>query len=189
MKLFAVVLCVLALVLVCPAQTATGATSTTATGAATAAAAPSSWFVGSGVEFNPYSSTFATPAYEPFVHVGACWTSFCEITTMEFGASSATVRQDVGYKLKASSDGSSMLIAVAGGSLTTTTVANTPIPTSINLGGVGGGFSVKFDPGLVPFLKAIKGKGVSILGEVRVNAISSQGVQPQLAVALNYRFR
>jgi hypothetical protein len=36
-----------------------------------------------------------------------------------------------------------MLIAIAGGSLTTTTAANSVIPTSINLGGVNGGFAVK----------------------------------------------
>jgi hypothetical protein len=80
---------------------------------------------------------------------------------MEFGATSATVRQE----------------------------ANSVIPTSINLGGVGGGFAVKVDPGLLPFLKSIKGKGVSLLGEVRIAAVSSQGVQPQIAFSLNYRFK
>jgi len=168
---------------------ATSTTGSTATGAAATAAAPSSWFIGSGVEINPYSTTYGTPEYEPFVHVGGCWTSFCEITTMEFGATSATVRQDLGYKMKASADGSAMLIAIAGGSLTTTTAANSVIPTTINLGGVGGGFAVKVDPGVIPFLKAIKGKGVSVLGEVRIAAVSSQGVQPQLAFSLNYRFK
>jgi hypothetical protein len=67
--------------------------------------------------------------------------------------------------------------------------ANSVIPTSINLGGVGGGFAVKVDPGLLPFLKSIKGKGVSVLGEVRIAAVSSQGVQPQIAFSLNYRFK
>jgi len=50
-------------------------------------------------------------------------------------------------------------------------------------------FSVKVDPGLLPFLKTIKGKGVSVLGEVRIAAVSSQGVQPQIAFSLNYRFK
>jgi len=108
---------------------------------------------------------------------------------MEFGATSATVRQDVGYKMKTSADGSAMLIAIAGGSLTTITAANSVIPTSINLGGVGGGVAVKVDPGLLPFLKTIKGKGVSVLSEVRIAAVSSQGVQPQIAFSLNYRFK
>jgi hypothetical protein len=108
---------------------------------------------------------------------------------MEFGATSATVRQDLGYKMKTAADGSAMLIAIAGGSLTTITAANSVIPTSINLGGVGGGFAVKVDPGLLPFLKTIKGKGVSVLGEVRIAAVSSQGVQPQIAFSLNYRFK
>jgi len=172
-----------------PAPASDTTTGSTAANAATTAAAPSSWFVGSGIEVNTYSSNYATPAYEPFVHVGGCWTSFCEITTMEFGAMSATVRQDVGYKMKASADGSAMLIAIAGGQLTTTTAANTVLPTSINLGGVGGGFAIKVDPGVLPFLKSIKGKGVSLLAEVRINAVSSQGVQPQLAFSLNYRFK
>ena len=171
------------------AGASTPTTGSTATNVAATAAAPSSWFVGSGVELNPYSKTYSTPAYEPFVHVGGCWTSFCEITTMEFGATSATVRQDLGYKMKTSADGSAMLIAIAGGSLTTITAANSVIPTSINLGGVGGGFAVKVDPGLLPFLKTIKGKGVSVLGEVRIAAVSSQGVQPQIAFSLNYRFK
>jgi len=174
-------------------STTTGAstptTGSTATDLPATAAAPSSWFVGSGVGLNPYSKIYGTPAYEPFVHVGGCWTSFCEITTMEFGATSATVRQDLGYKMKTSADGSAMLIAIAGGSLTTITAANSVIPTSINLGGVGGGFAVKVDPGLLPFLKTIKGKGVSVLGEVRIAAVSSQGVQPQIAFSLNYRFK
>jgi hypothetical protein len=42
---------------------------------------------------------------------------------------------------------------------------------------------------LLPFLKAIKGKGVSVLGELRIAAVSSQGVQPQIAFSLNYRFK
>ena len=154
--------------------TTTGAstptTGSTATNAASTAAAPSSWFIGSGVELNPYSTTYGTPAYEPFVHVGGCWTSFCEITTMEFGATSATVRQDVGYKMKTSADGSAMLIAIAGGSLTTITAANSVIPTSINLGGVGGGFAVKVDPGLLPVLKTIKGKGVACWGNANCHS-------------------
>jgi hypothetical protein len=36
-----------------------------------------------------------------------------------------------------------MLNAIAGGSLTTVIAANSVIPTSISLGGVGGGFAVK----------------------------------------------
>jgi hypothetical protein len=171
--------------------TTTGGATTggTAVNGAATVATPSTWFVGSGIELNPYSKVYSTPAYEPFVHVGGCWTSLCEITTMEFGATSATVRQDMGYKMKASADGSSMLIAIAGGSLTTTTAANSVIPASINLGGVGGGFAVKVDPGMLPLLKTIKGKGVSVLGEVRIAAVSSQGVQPQIAFSLNYRFK
>jgi hypothetical protein len=38
-------------------------------------------------------------------------------------------------------------------------------------------------------LKTIKGKGVSVLSEVRIAAVSSQGVQPQIAFSLNYRFK
>jgi hypothetical protein len=45
------------------------------------------------------------------------------------------------------------------------------------------------DLSVIPFLKSIKGKGVSVPGEVRIAALSSQGVQPQLAFPLNYRFK
>jgi hypothetical protein len=64
-------------------STTTGAstltTGSTGTNAAATEAEPSSWFVGSGVELNPYSKTYGTPAYQPFVHVGGCWTSFREL--------------------------------------------------------------------------------------------------------------
>lgn len=154
--------------------------------------APNIWFVGTGVEYNPYynSPTYPnTAAYLPAVHVGGCWTSFCEISTLEFASGTATVRQDVGYKMKSSADGSVMLIAIAGGGLTTTTAANTVIPTTITLGSIGGGFAVKVDPGVLPFLKSIKGKGVSVLGEVRAAEVSSLGVAPQVSLWIDYRFK
>ena len=172
--------------------TAPANTGTTAASGAATAATPSSWFVGTGIEFNPYSSSpaFASmPAYLPAVHIGGCWTTFCEISTLEFSPSAATVRQDVGYKMKASADGSAMLIAIAGGALTTTTATNSIVPTTITLGSVGGGFAVKVDPGLLPFLKAIKGKGVSVLGEVRIAEVSSAGVAPQASLWIDYRFK
>jgi hypothetical protein len=167
-------------------------TATTTTSAAATASAPSSWFVGTGMEFNPYYSSpaFASmPAYLPAVHIGGCWTSFCEISTLEFSPSAATVRQDVGYKMKSAADGSVMLIAIAGGAVTTTTATNTVIPTTITLGSVGGGFAVKVDPGVIPFLKSIKGKGVSVLAEVRIAEVSSAGVAPQASLWIDYRFK
>jgi hypothetical protein len=161
----------------------TGITGTVVAGVQSTAATPTGWFVGTGVEANTYSSTYGTALYEPFVHVGACFASgMCEISTVEFGASNATVRQDVAYTLVNNSAVS--ILALAGGQLTTTTVTNSVLPTSINLGGVGGGFALAVDPG--SFLKALKGKGVTMQAELRVSNVSSQGVQPQLAFSLNY---
>jgi len=202
-------LCLLCLAAVALAQTTTpaassGTTTTTASSttasstvaAATAATTPSQWFVGTGIEYNPYynSPLFAQVSpILPAVHLGGCWTTFCEISTLEFQNTTATVRQDFGYKMRSTADGSAMLIAIAGGALTTTTVAtNSVLPSSLTLGSVGGGFAVKVDPGIIPFLKAIKGKGLSFLGEVRIaqqTAQSSNAVAPQFSFWVDYRFK
>ena len=122
MKKLVCLLLLLACLVFAQTTTAPANTGSTAASGAATAATPSSWFVGTGIEFNPYYSSpaFASmPAYLPAVHIGGCWTTFCEISTLEFSPSAATVRQDVGYKMKASADGSAMLIAIAGGALTT----------------------------------------------------------------------
>lgn len=158
----------------------------------TPAAAPSVWFVGTGVEYNPYYSSPAFPntaAILPAVHVGGCWTSFCEISTLEFSGTTATVRQDLGYKMKSNADNSAMLIAIVGGGLTTTTATNSVVPQSVTLGSLGAGFAVKMDVGAIPPLKALKGKGVSLLGEMRIAQVSSLGVAPQLSLWIDYRFK
>jgi hypothetical protein len=52
--------------------------------------------------------------------------------------------------MKTSAEGGALLIAIAGGSPTTTTAAtNSVIPASINPGSVGGGFAVKVDLGVI----------------------------------------
>lgn len=160
-----------------------GVTGTVVAGVQSTAATPTGWTVGTGVEANVYSSTYGTALYEPFVHVGACFANgMCEISTVEFGATNATVRQDVAYTLV--NNAAVSILALAGGQLTTTTVTNSILPTSINLGGVGGGFALAVDPGL--FIKALQGKGVTMQAELRVSNVSSQGVQPQLAFSVNY---
>ena len=170
----------------------------TVPGAATASALPTSWIVGTGVEYNTYG---ITPAWVPFIHVMGCWTGWCEISTLEMpsGAEGATLRQDVGYKLQSSADGSSMLIAIVGGSITTQTnttvtpatptVTSSLLQSSVLLGGLGGGFAARVDPGIIPWFKAIKGKGISVWGEFREASVTSVGVKPQFAAALNYRWK
>lgn len=149
-----------------------------------ATAAPSAWIIGIGLEVNTYGNL---PVYQPAVMVAGCWTGFCEISTLEMGSGAATVRQDVGYKLKSSADGSTMLIAIAGGSLTTATAGSTLIPTSVTLGGLGGGFAFRWDPGSV--IKSLKGKGIGLLAEAREASVTSIGVKPQFAGWLTYRFK
>ncbi len=171
--------------------TSTASTATTATTAAASAALPSTWIVGTGVERNTYGNT---PTWLPFVHIMGCWTAFCEISTVEMGSTIANVRQDFGYQMKRSADGTSMLIAIAGGSLTITqpqsqTLTASLMPSAVTLGGLGGGFAARVDPGTIPWFKKIKGKGVSIWGELREASVTSVGVKPQLAAALNYRWK
>jgi hypothetical protein len=198
MKTLPVIIVALALAFGAFGQTSTTSTTTSTTGAtattsAAAAALPSSWIIGTGVERNTYG---ITPAWVPFVHIAGCWTGFCEISTIEMpsGAAAATVRQDFGYKMKSTTDHSAMLIAIAGGSLTVTnpssaTLTASLIPSAVTLGGIGGGFAAYADPGLIKWFKVIKGKGVSVWMEFREASVSSVGVKPQFAWAVNYRWK
>jgi len=158
-------------------------TATTATSTAVAATTPVAWIVGTGVERNTYGNT---PNWLPFVNVGACWAAFCEMSTLEMGSGSASVRQDIGYKMKCSADGGTCLIAIVGGGLTTTTTTGSVLPSTVNLGNVGGGFLVRSDLGA--FIKPLQGKGLTAHLEAREATVTSLGVKPQFAVGLEYRF-
>lgn len=162
----------------------TNATTTTTTAAATAAT-PTSWFVGTGFGVNLYAKNYATPTNVPFVHVGGCFANgLCEISAVEFGAATATIAQDIGYRVMQNASKTFSLIGLAGGTLTTTTSPTSALPTSVNLGSIGGGFAVDLDPGI--FVKSIKGKGYHIQGSIKVINTSSVGVQPQVALSFNY---
>jgi hypothetical protein len=159
-------------------------TTTTVT-AASAAATPSNWFVGTGLGVNLYAANYATSTYVPFVHVGGCFSNgLCEISSVQFGATTATIAQDIGYRVMMNPSKTFSLIGLAGGQLTTTTSPTSALPTSVNLGGIGGGFALDLDPGV--FVKSIKGQGFHIQASIKVINTSSAGVQPQVALSFNY---
>jgi hypothetical protein len=123
----------------------------------------------------------------PTVAVMGCWTGLCEITTLESGATIATIRQEIGYKVKQSADGNVMLLILAGGGLTGTTSTAGLLPSSLNLGNVGGGAALLYDLGGV--IKPLKGVGVKVKVSVRETAVTSLGVKPQYQAELVYRFK
>lgn len=152
--------------------------------AAPPAAMPTSWGIGVGAEITSYSSPLTLI---PTVSVMGCWTGLCEITTIENGSTIATLRQEIGYKVKQSADGSSMLIVLAGGGLTGTTSAGGLLPSSVTLGAVGGGVALVYDLGAL--IKPLKGQGVRVKLSMREAAVTSLGVKPQYQAELVYRFK
>lgn len=145
---------------------------------------PSTWGISVGAEVTAYNSPLQ---FVPTIGVLGCWTNVCEISTLEMGATISTVRQEIAYKVKQSADKNSMLLVLAGGGLTATQGTAGLLPTSVNLGNVGGGVAFVYDLG--GLFKPLAGKGVKVKASVRENAVTSLGVKPQYQAELVYRFK
>jgi len=174
----------LALVLALCAFGQTASTAPVTSTSPTTAALPSTWGVSVGAEVTAYNKPVQ---YVPTIGVMGCWTHLCEISTLEMAPSIATVRQEVAYQAKQSADKNSMLLILVGGGLTGTTTTAGLLPSSLNLGNVGGGVAFVYDLG--GLIKPLKGAGVKFKASVRENAVTSLGVKPQYQAELVYRFK
>jgi hypothetical protein len=99
--------------------------------ATTTAAAVTSWGLSIGAEMTAYNLPLAVI---PTVGVMGCGNNWCEITTLENGATIATIRQEIAYKAKCSASGNSCMLILAGGGLTAVPSSAGLTPSSVTLG-------------------------------------------------------
>jgi hypothetical protein len=152
--------------------------------AATTASAATSWGISIGAEMTAYN----TPrAIIPTIGVMGCGDKWCEITTLENGSTIATIRQEIAYRAKCSSDGYSCMLILAGGGLSAIPSSVGLTPSSVTLGSLGGGFALVYDLGGI--FKRLKGAGVKAKFSVREASVTSVGVKPQYQFELAYRFK
>lgn len=150
----------------------------------TTAAAVTTWGLSVGAEMTTYNTPLAVI---PTIGVMACGKGWCEITTLENGSTIATIRQEIAYKAKCSTDGNSCMLILAGGGLTAVPSSSGLTPSSVTLGTLGGGVAMLYDLGGI--IKPLKGAGVKAKFSVREASVTSLGVKPQYQFELVYRFK
>ena len=168
------------------AQTATALPTTTnpLVNVATTAAAVTSWGISIGAEMTAYN----TPrTVIPTIGIMGCGSTWCEITTLENGSTIATIRQEIAYRAKCSSNGLSCMLILAGGGLSAVPSSVGLTPSSVTLGSLGGGVALVYDLGGI--FKRLKGTGVKAKLSVREASVTSLGVKPQYQFELAYRFK
>jgi hypothetical protein len=146
--------------------------------------APPDYFVQIGLEYNHYSDPAMLAAT---VKLGARMsTNFWSISTITMQPNTATIRSGIGYALKKTANLLLLSIGDAGITSQTTAVGALPIPSTVILGNIGGGFLVSYD--LAGVWQKLKEKGLRFNAGVRMAAFTATSVQPAFSGGFSKSF-
>jgi hypothetical protein len=136
------------------------------------ATTPPNYFVTIGTEISPYSTP---PNYAATTGVGVRISgNWWNVNTLVMNPLQASVRVGAGYA--AVHNGNTMLIILSDAGITTQTAGSLPIPTTVTLGNVGGGFLLSYN--LQGIIKRLQDKGLNVNFGMRIAAITATSVEP-----------